>query len=352
MTEPRPYYEPDLALLQKAFGPDVITCHVELLKVAFSWSRVYRLSFAQLGSSDVKSVVVKTIDPHGPATALESERELRFYEQIHPRLTIPKPEVYSLSTDATSGFHVIVMEDLTPTHRTPAHPYRWTPSELHSVLRAYAELHTQSITDISVPWLAPRIEDLIDFERLPALAGEVQAAGIWGDLPDLDRLIDFARSTCERFANEPLRLLHGDTTPANASLPKDLNEAATLIDWQDVGLGLPEFDLAYLDLQPFESAQGMPRAELLNLYWRLRQEIDPEIPAPALRRLRQLHADVTNALWLIVPANRVARQPYMPGTYPHMHWASQFGVVYNRLRSLGEELTESRPVVHIPVSQP
>ena len=35
-----------------------------------------------------------------------------------------------------------------------------------------------------------------------------------------------------------MTLLHGDTTPANAPLPKDLDsQPATLIDWQDVGRG-------------------------------------------------------------------------------------------------------------------
>ena len=55
-------------------------------------------------------------------------------------------------------------------------------------------------------------------------------------------------------------------------------QPATLIDWQDVGIGMPEFDLAYLDLQPFESARLIPRSELLDLYWRYRAEIRSEIP--------------------------------------------------------------------------
>ena len=101
---------------------------------------------------------------------------------------------------------------------------------------------------------------------------------------------------------------------------------------------MPEFDLAYIDLQPFESGRLISRAELLDLYWCYRCEIDSNIPAPEERRARQLHADVVMTLWLTAPASRVALHPYPKGTYPHMHWASQFGIVYNRLKTLTEEI--------------
>ena len=103
-------------------------------------------------------------------------------------------------------------------------------------------------------------------------------AGIWSSLPDLSRLIEYALESCKKYAGAEVSLLHGDTTPANAPLPNDLDEgAATLIDWQDVGIGMPEFDLAYLDLQPFESARLIPRSELLDHYWCYRAEIGSEI---------------------------------------------------------------------------
>ena len=141
---------------------------------------------------------------------------------------------------------------------------------------------------------------------------------------------------------EKLALLHGDTTPANALLPKPLGtqpiQPATLIDWQDVGIGMPEFDLAYIDLQPFESGRLIPRSELLDIYWSARAEIDSNIPCPEERRGRQLHADVVTALWLTAPACHVTLHPYPHGTYPHMHWASQYGIVYNRLKTLAQEI--------------
>jgi aminoglycoside phosphotransferase (APT) family kinase protein len=336
-----PIYEPNLDLLRQAFGNNIQDCHAELIKVALGWSRVYRVTLTRQGHSTRETVVVKTMDPHGPPTLLEAERELRYYEVLHPRLPIAKPEVYFLTTDESTGFHVVVMEDLSPTHRIPTHPYQWTYEELKSVLRAYANLHTRVVDHLDYPWLASRHESALDFERITDQVNTVQRAGIWGDLPGLGHLIDYVRESCEQYATVNLTLLHGDTTPANAPLPNDLDSRpATLIDWQDVGVGMPEFDLAYLDLQPFESGRRVPRPDLLELYWCYRSEIEAEIPSPEERYARQLHTDVVMALWLTATASRVAVRPYPEGTYPHMHWSSQFGIVYNRLKALIQEISK------------
>jgi len=335
-------FEPNLDLLKRALGNSVQGFHAELIKIALGWSRVYRVTLFGQGHSTRDTVVVKTIDPHGPSTALEAERELRFYEVLHPQLSIPKPEVYFLTTDEASGFHAIVMEDLAPTHHFPTHPYQWKREELKCVLQAYACLHAQQNISLQHPWLAPRHESLLHFETIPEQVAIVQHAGIWAEVPKLEHLINYARQSKRKYANENTALLHGDTTPANASFPRKLDShPATLIDWQDVGIGMPEFDLAYLDLQPFESARLIPRRELLDLYWQFRTEIDPNIPTPEERAARQLHADVITALWLTMPASRVALHPYPEGTYPHMHWASQYGIVYNRLRSLAHEINSA-----------
>lgn len=332
-------YEPNLDLLRQALGNSIHDCHAELIKVALGWSRVYRVTLTKQGHSTRETVVVKTIDPNGPPTALEAARELCFYKTIHPHLHLPKPQIHFLDTDEATGFHVIVMEDLTATHRIPIHPYQWTRAELKSVLRAYAYLHTSAMESPEYAWLAPRHESLLDFEKIPDQVAIVQRAGIWKQLPGLSALIAFALESCKRFADEKLTLLHGDTTPANAPLPKALeSQPATLIDWQDVGVGMPEFDLAYIDMQPFESARRISRSELLDLYWCYRTKVDSYIPSPEERRARQLHADVVTALWLTTPASRVTLHPYSQGTYPHIHWSSLYSIVYDRLRTLTQEI--------------
>ena len=338
-----PIYKPNLDLLRQAFGNSIQDCRAELVKIALGWSRVYRVTLSQKGQgySPRGTVVVKTMDPAGPATLLEAERELRYYEILHPKLSIVKPEVYFLTTDEATGFHAVVMEDLSPTHHIPTHPYQWTYEELKSVLRAYAYLHTSIVESMDYPWLAERHESALNFEQIPRQVAAVQHAGIWGDLPELSDLIDHARESCEKYADAHLSLIHGDTTPANAPLPADLDSRpATLIDWQDVGVGMPEFDLAYIDLQPFESGRGVPRPALLDLYWCYRSEIDSDIPSPEERYARQLHADIVMTLWLTATASRVALHPFQEGTYPHMHWSSQFGIVYKRLKALTHEISK------------
>ena len=343
-----PIFAPNLDLLRQAFGNNIKDCHAELIKIALGWSRVYRVTLTSTGQgrSTRESVIIKTIDPKGPATQLDAERELRFYQTLHPKLSIPKPEIYYLTTDEATGFHVIVMEDLASTHNIPTHPYQWTHDELKSVLHAYAYLHTSRVENLNYAWLVPRHESLLDFEKIPEQVATVQHAGIWGDLPEFPDLIAYACESCKQYQNEQLSLLHGDTTPTNAPLPKDLHaqhvqhaQPATLIDWQDVGVGMPEFDLAYIDLQPFKSGRLIPRSELLDLYWCYRAEIDSDIPSPDERCARQFHADVVTTLWLTAPASHVAIHPYPEGTPPHMHWASQYGIVYNRLKSLTQEIS-------------
>jgi aminoglycoside phosphotransferase (APT) family kinase protein len=336
-----PTFEPNLDLLQQAIGNEIQAFQAELIKTALGWSRVYRVTLTMSqGYSKRDSVIVKTIDPGGQLTALEAERELRFYQILHPRLPIPTPEIYYLTTDAATGFHVIVMEDLSPTHHIPVHPHQWRRDELKSVLCAYACLHTSHVEDLHYAWLAPRHESLLDFEKIPEHVAVVQRAGIWGELPGLVDLIAYARESCRKYQDEQLSLLHGDTTPTNAPIPADIQnvQPATLIDWQDVGIGMPEFDLAYLDLQPYESARLIPRLELLDLYWCYRAEIDPDIPCAEERRARQLHADVVTALWLASAAGRVTLHPFPEGTPQRMHWDSQYGIIYNRLRSLSQEI--------------
>ena len=336
-------FETNIGLLKRALGNGVQECSAELIKTTLAWSQVYRVTLKRRSHSIRESLIVKAINPRGPYEAVEAERESLFYGVLYPALKIPKLEIHFLGVDEPSGWLVIVMEDLATAHRIPQHPYQWSRPELENVLRAYARLHTSPFEARDVAWLVPRHESVLDFEQIREQVAIVQRAGIWGDLPELADLIAFARESCRRYAAADLALLHGDTTPTNAPLPQSGADPATLIDWQDAGVGMPEFDLAYLDLQPFESARGIPRSQLLTRYWQFRGEMEPGIPSPEERRARQLHADLVTALWLIGPAGRVALRPFPRGSYPQMHWASQYGIVYNRLSELEHEISQILP---------
>ena len=330
-------YQPSLELLRQVFGSHVQDCRVELIKTTLPWSLVYRVTLLTQGRSMPHSVIVKAINAQVSNEAFNAEREVHFYQILHPQLNIPKPVLHGLTTDGATGWFVIVMEDLSITHRIPNHPYQWTRAELGSVLRAYALLHTTDIL-LSDPWLSPRHESQLDFDLLPEQVATVQHAGIWGELPQLSDLIAFLRESCKKYEQAELTLLHNDTTPTNAPLPLDVEaRPATLIDWQDVGIGMPEMDLAYIDLQPFNSARLLPRAELLAHYWHARPD---DTFSSAEHKLRQLHADLVMAFWLTRPASHVALHPYPAGSYQRMHWDSQFGIVYNRLNELSNEINK------------
>lgn len=335
-------FKPNLDLLRQALGPHIQGCHAELIKTTLRWSLVYRVTLEiNQGHSTRENIIVKATNPNGPIDALEAERELLFYQRIYPKLSVPKPYIYHLGTDQASGWHLIVMDDLTCTYRFPKHPYQWTRAELRSVLWTYAILHTLSFfpSRSDLQWLNPRHESQLYFDSISEQVAIVQRAGIWEALPELPSLIAFANQSCQRYESAALTLLHNDTTPTNVALPKDLDsQPAILIDWQDVGIGMAEMDLAYLDLQPFNSARFIPRSELLSTYWQFRAEIEGEIPPPDERANRQLHADLVMALWLTRPASRVALHPYPEGSYPRMHWDSQYAIVYNRLKALGHEI--------------
>jgi hypothetical protein len=316
-------------------------CQAELIKTTFPWSLVHRVTLSNQGHSIRESVIVKAINPKGPSDPREAERELHFYRSIYPQLPLPKPSVYFLGADEMSGWNVLILEDLSFAYRIPQHPYQWTRDELQAVLRAYAILHGASLLPAASDrqWLNPRHESQLDFDLIHEQVATVQRAGIWGELPELTDLIAYARASCQEYAGTAVTLLHNDTTPTNAPLPRDLDsQPAMLIDWQDAGIGMSEMDLAYIDLQPFYSGRLIPRAELLSTYWRICAEFGGEIPTPEERVKRQLHADLVMALWLTRPASRVAIHPYPEGSYPRMHWDSHFGIVYNRLKDLAREI--------------
>lgn len=330
-------FQPNLDLLKRALGNHVQDCHAELIKTTIPWSLVYRVTLLTQGHSSLASVIVKALNPKGPSDSLDAEREFLFYQKLYPKLDIPKPVVYFLATDEVTGWHVIVMEDLSSTHYIPRHPHQWTRAELKSVLHVYALLHRTNISHPNL-WLNNRHEAQLDFDAIPEQVDKVQRAGIWDELPQLSDLIQYARESCDKYKNAAVSLLHNDTTPANAPLPFDLDSPSMLIDWQDVGIGMPEMDLAYIDLQPFDSGRLIPRSELLGYYWHFRAQNETNIPSQEERIDRQIHADLVMSLWLTRTASRVALHPYPEGTYQRMHWDSQFGIVYNRLKALAKEI--------------
>jgi hypothetical protein len=334
-------YTPSVTLFRQLIGPHVRHCRARLVKVSASPSRVYRirLTYAD-GRAGPPTVMVKVIarawpdDPHGGG------RERRFYTQVLPRLDVPRPEVYAVMMDEARAHHLIVTEDLARGYvfHPPAHA--WTPEEARRVLRTYARFHVAGRAALpdERAWLLPRYEARVREADIAGMAEELRREGVWGPLPRLPRLLARTVDEIRRLADQPVTLLHNDVSPANVGLPRDRRGDGVLVDWEMVGWGLPELDLAYMFTQPFRSAEGLDRARTLASYWDHRRALEGTIPSPAERRARQRHADAVLALWLVPVARRVAAHPFPAGSAPSRYWGSMFEVLYQRLRELSRDL--------------
>jgi hypothetical protein len=208
------------------------------------------------------------------------------------------------------------------------------------VLRTYARFHVAGRAALpdDRAWLLPRYEARVRTTDVLAQADELRRWGVWGPLPRLPQLVARTLDGIRRLESHPVTLLHNDVSPANVGLPRDLRGSGVLVDWEMLGWGLPELDLAYMFTQPFRSAEGLDRTRMLDYYWDRRQALEGTIPPPAQRRWRQRHADAVLALWLVPVAHRVAAHPFPAGSAPRRYWRSMFGVLYERLGALCRDL--------------
>lgn len=332
-------YQANLELLQRVFGLHVTGFEAFLIKQSFNPSGVYRvvLQYGQDRPAP-NSVILKFSQPGGPGGSEGADRERLFYERISPDLPVNKPKIYFAGLDDKTQTRLILMEDLTPPYIFPSHPYRWTPEEFRCVLRAYARLH--AVGSDYLPhesqrgWMLTPQNTWWNPEEIPAMAEEIVSAKLWPSLPKLGSLVAEILENTQIWSSCPVTLLHYDAVPPNVALPENLEGEAVILDWQDATWGVAELDIAYLFNQPFSSARQIDRQAALRYYWAQRQSIDG-LKRPIEERFTiQRLADITMAFTLIYKGHQAALHPYPPGTYPRLHWDSQFGILYDRLQIL------------------
>jgi len=328
-----------LELLRRALGDDVVEIRAETIKVGASPSQVHRvfLTYAPdtLGPA---SVIVKTIAAVWAGDPFGGERELYFYRDVAPLLGLARPRVYLTDMDADTGMRVLVMEDLALGYRFFQPEHMWTSSQARCMLRAYARLHSRGyqVLNSQPPpaWLFPPYRERLLRRDIPGLARAVVQRGRWTDLPSLDRLY---ATTCQDLAHtkkDPVTLLHNDVYPPKLAFPRMGEGEGVLIDWEMVGSGPAELDLAYMFLQPYRSHQALDRQEMLAYYWGQRALLGDVIPSLRECQERQWLADRVMALWLVPVAHKVALVPYPSGSAPCRYWEQMFAVLYERLVAL------------------
>jgi aminoglycoside phosphotransferase (APT) family kinase protein len=141
-----------------------------------------------------------------------------------------------------------------------------------------------------------------------------------------------------QFASGNATVLHNDVYPGNVGLPYDPGGEAALVDWEMVGWGMAELDLAFMFTQPYRSARQIDRTAALDYYWDQRQRLEGRVPGAEERQARQRHADALWALSLVPRAQEVARSPFPPGSAPADYWDAMYGVLYERLADLCSDL--------------
>lgn len=335
-----------LPLLQRVVHPRITRCNSLLIKISSSPARVYRLQIDDMaGDAGAATFILKVIAPEWPDDPAGADREWRFYSALHPRLALSRPHIWFAGIEPICGQRVVLMEDIGPDYRFFAPQHRWTEPEARCLLRAYARLHSHGerclpaadqrdwlyrISLFAMPW---RTTDLA------ALAHDLASKGVWPPLPRLEHLIRTVFAALPAFTAGPATLLHNDVTPANAALPHDLSRGeAILYDWEMVGWGRAELDLAFLFTQPFGSERNLPKQAVLAYYWQQRYLLDGIRPSAEECEAAQRQAEALWALSLIPVAHRMASHPHPPDSAPALYWRSMHPVVAARLQYLISEI--------------
>jgi hypothetical protein len=332
-------FSPSLEFLRRVVSPEVSGFKAGKIKTNAGPSAVQRVFLEYPRKQPgIATVILKSIGPHWPDDAYVQDREVNFYVDLLPRVGLHRPALYHAGIDEQTGERLIVLEDLSNRYRFPSPAYIWQPAEIRCFLRTYACLHVHGRGCLppanARAWLLTYQQPQWDPEDVLTAIVELVGRNIWEPVSGADRLVAAALAGLNDFPDQPVTLLHNDLYPPNIGLPGDLGENAVLIDWEMGGWGLAEFDLAYLFMQPFQSACRVGRQEVLEAYWSHRQDIEGRIPAAGERTAALWLAEALFALAMVMVAIKVAHHPYPPGSAPHAYWAAMFGVLEQRLREL------------------
>ena len=335
-------YTPSPQFLRETVHPDIREASATPIKQSSNPATVYRVRLFGDGPLKLSSVIVKHIRPDWPGDPCGHEREVRFYNTLLPRLRIPHGRIHYAGPQPFTDNQMVIMEDLSASHYFPSRSRAWSQGEIYAVLDSYARLHHHG-RDCLPPagereWLFPRQEKRLwaTATDLPRMADEIAAKGLWPPVTRFDSLLDATLSTMKKLVQEPPTLLHNDVYTPNLGLPKRPKDGAILLDWEMVGWGLAEMDLAFMFLQPFGSHRLVNRQQALEYYWRQREKLGMRLDSAVARAARQSYADALWALWLVPVAHQMALHPHPVGSAEEIYWRSMFQVVGEQLRTLSD----------------
>jgi hypothetical protein len=261
--------------------PDVTSLRVDDSLHQGMMSRTFRvlLDYAGDSSAAPASAVVKLSaeDPEmrmRPASRFNALKEVRFYQGLAAETDVPTPACWFADVDVDSGYHVLVLEDLSfMTARPPVEGC--SKLEAQRAVSALARLHARW-------WESPDLESL-DWLTDPAPLDPVATASRhrewWPAFLEAagDRLptemMGFGERLGGRFADlmnsllfhAPRTLRHGDYSLSNLLFAED--GPPTVLDWQMIARGKGAWDLAWFLGQSLTIEQRREwEQDLLSLY--------------------------------------------------------------------------------------
>jgi aminoglycoside phosphotransferase (APT) family kinase protein len=216
-------------------------------------SQSHRVTITYEGAAGApRTVVVKLAseDPTSRATGMNLgayEREVRFYQELAPRVKGPTARAYLAEID-DEGWFTIVLEDIADGVQGDQIG-GCTVEQAHTAMNALAALHAPLYGDATAgakPWLngASPLTQALVAQLLPAFLDRYA-----GSIDD-----EHAR-LCERFAESvdgwtadqraPLGIVHGDYRLDNMLFAAAGTRPLTVVDWQTASWGPMMLDASY-----------------------------------------------------------------------------------------------------------
>ncbi len=214
-----------------------------------------------------------------PNTKASYEREVRFYQEAARESLLPVPTCYYANVDMKSGWHILLLEDLTPA-RISSRTRGCSQTEARIAIQHIAHFHAhwwESPGLDKFKWLSgteiPGDAELAHFrEQLwPAFLRKVNT-----QLPDEvikigEMLGEYkGRITRHLFTQKPQTLIHGDYQLENMMFGTKEEEKLFVVDWQFVKRGCGTWDVAYfLSQSPTQEDRKATEMSILHDYLRI-----------------------------------------------------------------------------------
>lgn len=218
----------------------------------------YTLTYEDAPSSAPLSVVAKlpAAEPTARASSIARKsylREVRFYQEIAPRIPMCTPECYVALIDDAASDYVVLMEDLAPA-RTGDQTQACSLEHAELAIREAAKLHGPLMND----------DSLLESEAINQSNPEGSALGQQLMLQLFPEFVDRFRASItsegealiERFSHGfagwaqgysgPLTAVHADYRSENMLFGTDEGGyPIAIVDWQSPLYGCPLTDVAY-----------------------------------------------------------------------------------------------------------